>query len=518
MSLTNSLVPKQFAWWHYLCALLAGLGLVFAFAPFELRFIAWLVPATFFWLLLIPSTLKQRLIMGWLFGIGIFAGGAHWIYVSLHNYGGANEVLAGVMVVLFVMIMALHLLLLAGLTHLTRMLPVVVQLLVFFPAFWWLTEWLRGWFILGGFPWLQLGHAQINTPLVGFAPLIGSQGISYLVALGSGALVALVLGSTKVRIIALTLLIIPLVAGFFLKSLSWTKPTGEKLYVSLIQGNLPQEEKFKPELRDEHMRKQIDMALVPQADGLSAVDRSDIVIWPETALPDFFHNSMEDIVYPLMDVIQDTEVSRSLLMGGFYADTAQSKTYNAIMLMGSDGQLDVYGKQQLVPFSEYTPLLEYFRWLDKFIRVPFANLSSWEGGVTMTVSGQVMRMSVCYEDAYGALMLKGMPEATMLVNVSNDGWFKGSIELAQHAEIARMRAVETGRYLVRATNTGISQIIDNTGHVLAYGAEDTQVVVSEFAQPMTGRTPYMLWADYALLAWCLGLITLVYLMRKRWIN
>jgi apolipoprotein N-acyltransferase len=514
MLLNRSLVPTQLAGWHYLSALIAGLCLVLAFAPFEIRVVAWLAPAALFWLLLIPSTLKQRLLLGWLFGMGVFAGGAHWLYVSLHDYGGANIILAGTMVGLFVLIMALYLLMLGGMSYFTQRFASTVQLLIFFPAFWWLIEWLRGWLLLGGFPWLQLGHAQIDTPLVGFAPLIGSQGISYLVALGAGALVVLIVGSTKARLVAVSVLVISLVAGYALQSITWTTPSGEKLYMSLIQGNLPQEEKFKPELRDEHMRKQIDMALDPQADGLSAIDRSHVVVWPETALPDFFHNSMDDIVYPLADIISGTD--RDLLMGGFYANPNEGKTYNAIMRIGGDGRLDVYAKQQLVPFSEYTPLLEHLKWMGDFIRVPFANLSPWTGGVTMTVAGQVMRLSVCYEDAYGALMLKGLPEATMLINVSNDGWFKGSIEPVQHAEIARMRAVESGRYLVRTTNTGISQIINPTGVVEAVGAENMQTVVSGETQPMTGRTPYMYWADNLVLAWCLGLIALGYLMRKRW--
>ncbi|MBK8453970.1 MAG: apolipoprotein N-acyltransferase [Thiofilum sp.] len=511
MLLNRSLVPTQMAWWHYVMALVAGLSLVFAFAPFAWRVVAWLAPALLFWLLLTPSTLKQRLFMAWLFGIGVFAGGAHWLYVSLHDYGGANAFLAGLMVGIFVLLMGLYLPVLAGLTHLVRQFPNTLKLLVFFPAFWWLSEWLRGWLLLGGFPWLQLGHAQIDTPLVGFAPLIGSQGISYLVALGAGALVLLVIGTTKTRIAALAMFIGLMVTGYFLKSVPWTTPTGEKLYISLIQGNLSQNEKFIPELRNEHIQKQIDMTMYPEEQ--SPLETSHIVIWPETALPDYFHNAMDDVVYPLMDATKNT--NSDLLIGGFYTDT-QNKTYNAIMRIGADERLDVYGKQQLVPFSEYTPLLEYFRWMEKFIRVPFDNLSAWTGGVTMTIAGQVMRLSVCYEDAYGALMLKGLPEATMLVNVSNDGWFKGSIEPAQHAEIARMRAVEAGRYMVRATNTGISQFINPQGYVEAYGAEDTQVVVASYAQPMTGRTPYMLWADYAVLGWILALMAVVYLLRKRW--
>ena len=183
-------------------------------------------------------------------------------------------------------------------------------------------------------------------------------------------------------------------------------------------------------------------------------------------------------------------------MGGFQYEQSTDHMYNAIM---SVRDLDVYGKRHLVPFSEYTPFLEYLRWLENFIMLPYENVAPWKGKVNLQVAGQPMRMSVCYEDAYGEEMIDGLPEATMLVNVSNDGWFTGSIEPAQHAQIARFRAIETGRYLLRATNNGISAIINEKGKVVVTGPQYQEVVVEEFAQPMQGITPYIRWGNWFLI-------------------
>lgn len=476
----------------YLLALLAGVVMALAFAPLEFRPLAWLSPAVFFWLNLKTMPLGQRLRLSWVFGVGVFAGGAHWIYVSIHFFGGANSLIAALMVALFVVVLALLLMVFGWLAAFVGHLPLAVRLLAAYPAIWVLTEWFRGWF-LTGFPWLQLGNTQIDTWLAAYAPVTGVLGVSWLVALGAGALVLLVQGAMRERIIAGGLIVVSLLGGFGLGQIRWTQPAGEPLYVSMLQGNVDQLTKWSPDFRNENIQAYLDLM---DGDKYPDVEHSHLVIWPETALADFFPQST-DVLLPLQDWARDANAD--LLVGGFHVNRSTEEVYNAVMAVGGkrdvqksiDTGENVYAKQHLVPFSEYIPFLKYLRFLESIVKLPYDNVTAWKGTNTLTVAGQPMRLSVCYEDAYAEEMIAGLPEATMLVNVSNDGWFTGSIEPAQHAEIARMRALETGRFLLRATNNGVSAIINEKGKVTATAEPRIATVISGYATPMQGATPYV---------------------------
>lgn len=476
----------------YLLALLAGASMALAFAPLEWRVFAWLAPAVFFWLNLKPMPLKQRLRLSWVFGVGLFAGGAHWIYVSIHFFGGANALIAAVMVAIFVIIMALLLMVFGWLASYSTSVPLALRLLAVFPAIWVLTEWFRGWF-LTGFPWLQLGSTQIDTWLAAYAPVTGVLGVSWLVALGAGAAVLVLMGTLRERVIALLLVGVTVVGGFGLGQIRWTQPAGEPLFVSMLQGNVDQLTKWSQEFRNENIQAYLDLM---DGDKYPNVESSHLVIWPETALADFFPQSL-DVLLPLQDWAR--EAKADVLVGGFHVNRDTEAVYNAVMAVGGERDVEksietgenVYAKQHLVPFSEYIPLLKYLDFLKSIIKLPYDNVTAWDGATNLTVAGQPMRISVCYEDAYAEEMIAGLPAATMLVNVSNDGWFTGSIEPAQHAEIARMRALETGRYLLRATNNGVSAIIDDKGKVTATAEPQISTVISGYATPMQGETPYM---------------------------
>ncbi len=487
----------QISRWDYLLAFIAGLCLVFSFAPFGGWPLAWVVPAVFFWINLKGMPRGQRMRLAWLFGVGVFAGGTHWIFYSIHFFGGANSFVAGLMTTLFVVgvaaVMMLFGWLLSFFTYQTRL----VKLLLVFPAAWGLTEWFRSWF-LTGFPWLQLGHSQADNMLTSYAPVIGSMGVSWIVALGAGALVLLLIGSLLQRLIALSVFLLIVGGAYGLGTVQWTQPTGEKLYISMIQGNIAQQDKWLPELRNQHIQTHIDL-MEPH------IMNSHLVIWPETAIPDTFQQSMEDVILPLQEVFKAQD--NDLLVGGFQYDQATASMYNGIMAIGKN--LEVYGKRHLVPFSEYIPFLEYVRWLENFVILPYDNVTPWKGSTNLTLAGQPMRMSVCYEDAYGEEMTDGLPEATMLVNLSNDGWFTGSIEAQQHAQIARWRALETGRYLLRATNNGVSAIIDDKGRVTATAPQYQPAVIAGYAQPMQGSTPYIRWGNWPLVVLLAALLAVI---------
>lgn len=500
----------------YLLALLAGAVAVFAFAPFEFRPVAWLSPALFFWLNLKNIPLKQRLLLAWVFGVGLFAGGTHWIYVSIHFFGGANAFIAGLMVFLFVLFMALFLLVFGWLASYFTHTSVALRLLLIFPAIWTLTEWFRGWF-LTGFPWLQLGITQVDTVLANYAPVSGVLGVTWLVALGAGALVLLIMGGIRERIMALLAGVLPVIGGFALGQVQWTQPTGSPVYVSLLQANIEQSIKWEPAFRNQNIQAHLDLM---DYDRYPDVERSHLVIWPETAIPDYFPRAV-DVLYPLQDWAHESRTD--VLVGGFFRERGTTRVYNAVMALGEGRDVDVsletvadvYGKKHLVPFSEYIPFLKYLRFLESVVNLPYDNVTSWEGGTNLVLAGQPMRITVCYEDVYGEEMIEGLPEATMLLNVSNDGWFAGSIEPAQHAEIARMRALETGRFMLRATNNGISAIINEKGEVTATAPQYEEAVVAGYAMPFKGATLFVKMGNWLIIPLMLAMLMFSLLFLRR---
>lgn len=508
----RELPPK----YTYLIALLAGLSMVLAFAPFEWRFIAWLAPAVFFWLNLEPMSRAQRVKLAWVFGIGLFAGGAHWIYFSIHYFGGANNFIAVLMVSLFVVLMGLFLMLFGWLASFFNNYSTALRLLIVFPAIWTLTEWFRGWF-LTGFPWLLLGNTQIDNGLAHYAPIMGVLGVSWVVAVGAGALVLLVIGTKRERILAAVSAVVLVALGFGLSYIQWTKPVGERIFVSMLQGNIDQFTKWDPEFRNENIQAYMDLM---DPDKYPNVETSHLVIWPETALSDFFQQSTEDVMLPMQQWAK--EAKTDVLMGGFFYDKDKEAVYNAVMAIGEghdvekslETKVSVYAKKHLVPFSEYIPFLEQLRFLENIIKLPYDNVTPWQGGDILKVANQPMAVSVCYEDAYSTQIIQGLPEATMLVNVSNDGWFTGSIEPQQHAEIARMRALETGRYMLRATNNGVTALINSQGQVMSSLPQYTAGVLSDYAQPMQGATVYVRVGNWLIISMMsLLLITPLVLMR-----
>ncbi len=508
----RELPPK----YTYLIALLAGLSMVLAFAPFEWRFIAWLAPAVFFWLNLEPMSRAQRVKLAWVFGIGLFAGGAHWIYFSIHYFGGANNFIAVLMVSLFVVLMGLFLMLFGWLASFFNNYSTALRLLIVFPAIWTLTEWFRGWF-LTGFPWLLLGNTQIDNGLAHYAPIMGVLGVSWVVAVGAGALVLLVIGTKRERILAAVSAVVLVALGFGLSYIQWTKPVGERIFVSMLQGNIDQFTKWDPAFRNENIQAYMDLM---DPDKYPNVETSHLVIWPETALSDFFQQSTEDVMLPMQQWAK--EAKTDVLMGGFFYDKDKEAVYNAVMAIGEghdvekslETKVSVYAKKHLVPFSEYIPFLEQLRFLENIIKLPYDNVTPWQGGDILKVANQPMAVSVCYEDAYSTQIIQGLPEATMLVNVSNDGWFTGSIEPQQHAEIARMRALETGRYMLRATNNGVTALINSQGQVMSSLPQYTAGVLSDYAQPMQGATVYVRVGNWLIISMMsLLLITPLVLMR-----
>jgi apolipoprotein N-acyltransferase len=459
-----------------LFVLIAGALAVTAFAPLAWSPLAILSLAILFnqWLLDNPP---QAFRHGALFGLGFFGAGISWVYVSVHTYGHVPLPAASLVAAALVVVLALFPALLGYL--LKRMAPgrswwVMVAV---FPAGWVLAEWLRGW-LFTGLPWLTIGTSQVDFPLAGFATLLGNYGVGWVTALSAALLLAFLRG--QARIPSLALLCALWLGGYLADRVEWTGPRGAALQVALVQGNISQENKWAPE-NLLHTLERYSALTFAQQD-------KDLIVWPETAIPAFYHQ-VEDNFIPYLETELQTRGS-TLLTGIPLLDMSEWRYYNSIMTIGAARRF--YRKQHLVPFGEYLPFRALLGDRLDALAVPNADFSAGDHDqALLEAAGVPVGSSICFEIVFGAEIIRVLPEAALLVNVSNDAWFGDSLAPHQHLEMARMRAKETGRPLLRATNTGISAIIDHRGRIMARSPQFEEAVVTGSVVPQQGATPYV---------------------------
>ncbi len=466
-------LPERLRGW---LLLLAGAAAVTAFAPFGWFPLAFLALALLFyqWQSDSPALAFRH---GALFGLGYFGAGISWVFVSVHDYGHVPVPAAVLVTMLLVLFMLLYPAL-AGYV-IKRLLPAPSQalLLLGFPAVWVVFEWLRGW-VFSGFPWLTIGTSQIDSWLGAYAPLLGGYGCGWAVGITAAALVALV--RERQRLPALALLAVVWGGGYLLDRVEWVQPRGAALDVLLVQGNIAQEDKWAPENLLNTFTRYAEMSFEHPG--------SDLVVWPETAIPAFY-DRVEESFIPYLES-QLGESGTTLLTGIPVLDRQTWQYFNAVIALGNGRTF--YYKRHLVPFGEYLPL----RWLigDRLdaLAVPNADFSSGpDVQAPLQAAGYPVAASICFEVVFNEEIRHALPAAALLVNVSNDAWFSGSLAPHQHLEMARLRARETGRPMLRATNTGISAIIDARGQVLARSPQDEAAVVRGRVVPMQGATPFV---------------------------
>lgn len=478
-------------WGFDLLALVAGALLPLAFAPFGLYPIAPLSIALLIWAWM-QAEPRRAFWRGWLFGLGQFGVGVSWVYVSIERYGNAAPFVAPIVTMLFVMVLALYP---AFVGYLGRRLiprqPALFALLGV-PALWVLIEWLRGW-LLTGFPWLDLGYSQTDSPLACLAPLVGHYGISVAVVLSGGVLALLVIGHARLKILVLALGVVIWIGSSLLEGIDGVKPQGEPLSVSVVQGNIDQARKWEPEEA---------LNILETYRRLSEPEWGrDIILWPETAVPMFLRDAASFIGEL---AVRAEESGSNLVFGVPTLGSAPRQYYNSVAVIGEE--LGIYRKRHLVPFGEYFPLRAALRWLN-FMDVPMADFTPGDANPSpLRVKGTPVGITICYEIAYSDVVRSNLPEAALLLTVSNDAWFGDSLAPHQHLQIARMRALETGRYLLRATNTGISAIIDNKGRIQGTTPQLRAAVLNGKVQPLSGATPFVRWGVAPLLVLLLVLL------------
>ena len=449
-----------------------------AFAPWSIWPLAILIPALL--LSLIQSSLSLRVVflVGLAFGLGYFGFGVYWIYNSLHDFGMAPPAVAGGITGLLVIVLALFPALVFAFWYYSKQSFGEISLWLL-PLYWFGMEWLKGWFATG-LPWLSLGYSQTGSPLAGFAPLVGVYGIGALCMLMAVALF-LLLRDKRYSLLAV-LLLIPL-AGWLLQQIEWTEAQQQTLKVTMVQGNIPQEVKWRYDQRQNIFN-------TYWRETGQHWD-SDLIVWPETALPGQSDQIEQSVLQPMQQAAIENDTT---LMTGLVVRAGENERYyNSAVILGSERSY--YHKRHLVMFGEYYPM----RWLlDLFsglISIPYSDLTAGpREQAPMRVDGSVLGVSICFEDVFSRDVMLALPEANLLVNLSNDAWFGNSTAPHQHMQIAQMRALETERAMIRSTNTGISAFIDHKGRVMAQTRQFATESITEVLQGRSGVTPFYYFA------------------------
>jgi len=451
-----------------LAALVAGGFTTLTASPFELW---WLGPVAIglLYVGLHALTPTQAALKGWLYGVALFASGTSWVYVSIHDYGYTGVPLAVFLTALFVTILALFF---AGTFWLYRRFTSARLAFISFAGAWVLGEVLRT-YLFTGFPWLLLGSGFVDSPLAAWAPVGGVYLLSLLVAL-SGALGAELLLRrqwwTLVPLAAIWL--IPLALPQ-----QWTTPADEPTRVALLQGNLPQLLKWTPEGQRTAANTYSELTR-------EVADEVDLIIWPETALP-----MMETQARPVLERVQANLPPDVALLTGIVQRDEQERYFNSVIGVGDvEGS---YQKEHLVPFGEYLPLESLLRGAIDFFDLPMSTFTKGEHEQTpMQAAGIHIGNAICYEIIYPQLVARRAQDSGVIMTVSNDTWFGASIGPHQHLQMARLRALENGRYVVRATSNGITAIIDPNGRIVERAPQfETTTLTGEF-YAMEGLTPF----------------------------
>ncbi len=481
-------------------ALGAGLLLPLAFAPFGLWPIAMLAPAVLVALVVGSGTSARGAFwLGWCFGLGMFGAGVWWIQVSVHQFGVPFYVFSVGVTALFVAGMALYPGLFAAALAACTARTGPVRALLAAPALWVLVELLRGW-LFTGFPWLSLGYGQVDGPLAGYAPLLGVSGISGMVMAIASGLAGAALFRGRAVGAAVAVSAAALAGGMALARLEPTHALGAPLDAALVQGNVAQSVKWDPARRAQTIARYRELS--------AAHWDADVVIWPETAIAAFPQE-----VPTLLEALaaEAAAAGSTLLIGMPSGEPWNGEYYNSLFAFGAtQGR---YDKRHLVPFGEFFPFKRQLEGIAALLDIPLSDFSAGRSDAgTLPVAAHLAGISICYEDAFGRETIAALPAAALLVNVSNDAWFGDTIAPHQHLEIARMRALESGRWLLRGTNTGITAVIDHRGRVTARAPAFTATTLRARFEARGGLTPYARFGDWPLLG--LALVTLALSARR----
>ncbi|OGT59411.1 MAG: apolipoprotein N-acyltransferase [Gammaproteobacteria bacterium RIFCSPHIGHO2_12_FULL_42_10] len=463
-----------------------GISLSLAFAPYSICPLAILAPAGL--LAFMQNTTPKRAgQFGFTFGMGFFSVGTYWLFISIHHFGEVPVSLAGLIVFLFVAILACFPALSCYLTNRYYPNTSPTKLILAFPAIWVIIEWARSW-VGDGFPWLLLGYSQTHTPLQGFAPLLSVYGVSLATLMTSGLVLNAWINTQQKNYRALYLSLFGITAlwisGALLSLITWTHPHGKPLTVSLVQGNISQSLKWSPE----HLNLSIERYTELTRPFWS---NSNLIVWPEAAIP----FSLQDAA-PFIDTMDQAALTNHthLALGIPVENSDKTGYYNAIVTLGHTKS--IYLKRRLVPFGEYIPLASLFAHVLDFMHIPLPNMQNGNPiQKPLMIDNIKINASICFEIAFPELIRTRAKDISFLLSLTNDAWFGQSSAQALHLQMAEMRAIELGRPLLFTSNNGLTAIIGPQGNITNSIPPDIAAVLHGTVQPMFGQTP---WAAFGM--------------------
>ncbi|HSH40735.1 MAG TPA: apolipoprotein N-acyltransferase [Arenicellales bacterium] len=477
-----------------------GIG-VLGFGPIGQFWAVLLSAAALLWLWW-DATPRRAAWLGFAWGAGLFGIGVSWVYVSMHVYGHMPPWMAVVVVIVFVAILSLYPALVGWVFRRWLARRALIGALAGLPALWALAEWVRGW-ALSGFPWLSLGYSQVDSWLSGWSPVLGVYGVSWLVMLTAAlAVAALRRGLRPWWAAAVAVAVWG--GGLGMGQVRWAEPQGDPLEVALVQGNVSLDRKWDADERPRILNRYLSLS--------NHLEDRDLVVWPESALPYFIH----EVDNRIWESMRRHPADFVLGMLESRTDGRSVRTYNSVVAITEDDP-QLYRKVHLVPFGEYLPLEPLFGWVIDYLKIPMSDFDAWDGPEQgpLQAAGTGLGMTVCYEDAFPEETIKPLPAAGVLVNVSEDAWFGDSLAPHQRIQMARMRAMESARPMLRAANTGVSAIIDHRGRLTASSQQFVATVVKGPVQPMQGATPFVRWGNAGIVVLSVALIALTLLIGWR---
>lgn len=495
---------------HYLfriiIALLSGASATLAFAPYSLWIFAYIAPLCFLLVIHQQST-KRATWLGFFWGLGYFATGISWVHISIDNFGGMPMAAGLFLMIGLISYLALYPTLFAFLLQRFFTSHSLTKYLLAAPALWLVTDWLRGW-VFTGFPWLWLGYSQIDSPLSVWGPIFGVEGITAVILISVGAITYALL-EKKWGILLIPAIIAA--TSFAIKPFDWVTPQPEKATkVALIQGNVNQAIKWLPRERWPTIMKYMDLTRKNWD--------ADLIIWPEAAIP-----ALEmEIPSFLHNLDSAATMNNSTVITGVVGQSPTGNFYNNIISLGVNGTKGYdyqdqprYSKHHLLPFGEFVPFEDLLRPLAPIFNLPMSSFSRGDYiQPNIEASGTHLAPALCYEIVYGEQVRDNITEQTdYILTLSNDAWFGTSIGPLQHMEMAQMRALETGKPVIRSTNNGVTAITDHRGNITEQIPQFTTAVLRGEVIPTTGTTPYRYWGTWPL--YFLVMISLIIAWRKR---